>query len=91
MGLLGLFLGLGIALSAYLQARRAGVWSWRRFLGSVVVLGGLGGVAGFLAVRIGRRVGPDRAGIVALTTALLIIVAVFALALRLRRRGIRKG
>jgi hypothetical protein len=81
MGLLAVFVGLGIAGSAYLQAKRAGLWSWRRFFVSVAFLVSLGIVVGLVTVRVGRMAGPERAGPLAAAAAVVIFLGVVLLAL----------
>lgn len=86
MGLMGVLLVLSIAVSTYIEARRQGVWSWPRFLLTIVCLSVLGGGTGLLAVRLGHGAGQRFALPIALAAALVIILAVFALSLRIRAK-----
>lgn len=85
--LVSLILGLGV--SAYRQARRAGVWSWRSFLLTAGSLGLIGITVGFAAVQAGRRTGGQHAAEIALTAGALIVTVVFVLALAWKRRSRR--
>jgi hypothetical protein len=75
----------GIGVSAYLQARRDGVWSWRRFGLAVAIPLVIGGGVGFLAVGAGRWLGPGSAPALTALAAAVIIALVFWFAFRMRR------
>jgi hypothetical protein len=81
-----LLMVLAIGLAAYVQARRAGTWSWKRFGLTVALLAALGSGAGFVGVITGRGIGRDHPLLVALSVVLIIGAGVTGLALWWRRR-----
>jgi peptidoglycan/LPS O-acetylase OafA/YrhL len=84
--IVAVLMALGIAAAAYVRARRAGVWSWPRFLLTVALLTALGGGVGALVSWIGRRSRGEHALSLTMLAVLWIGLGVVVLALRLRRR-----
>ena len=80
---------LSLGVGAYVQARRAGTWSWRSFLLTVAGLTILGSFFGYAGSLLGRRAGPEHAGGVALGAGAVIIVTVFTLAVLWKRKSRR--
>jgi hypothetical protein len=80
------FMALGIALAAFLQARRSGVWSWPRFLLTIALLTALGGGVGALVSGLSRRTREEHALALTMLAVLWIGLGVVVLAVRLRRR-----
>jgi uncharacterized membrane protein HdeD (DUF308 family) len=76
-----------IGIAACAQARREGIWSWRRFGVAVFVLLLMGGGIGFAVTAIGRRAGPEHALLLTAIAVVAIFGGVFALALGMRRRS----
>jgi uncharacterized membrane protein YsdA (DUF1294 family) len=84
--ILAALLSLGIAVAAFRQARRAGLWSWRRFLVTVALLTVLGGGVGAIVASLGRHTREDHALALTVLATLAIGLGVAVLAVRLRRR-----
>jgi hypothetical protein len=76
-----------IGVTAYAQARREGIWSWRRFGVAIFVLLLVGGGIGLAVSAIGRRAGPEHALLLTAIAVVAIFAGVFALALAMRRRS----
>ncbi len=76
-----------IGIAAYAQARRVGIWSWRRFGVVVFVLLLVGGGIGLAVSAIGHRAGPKHALLLTAIAVIAIFGGVFALALGMRRRS----
>ena len=83
---LAVLLALGIGAAAYRQARRAGVWSWKRFLVTVGLLSALGGGVGAIVANLDRRTQEEHPLAVTTLALLAIGLGVTLLAARLRRR-----
>ncbi len=75
-----------IGVAAFVRARRAGLWSWRRFGVTTLVLVLVGGGIGFAAAVVGRRLGSQHALLLTVAAAAAIVAGVFAFAMATRRR-----
>jgi hypothetical protein len=83
-------MAISIGVSAYLQGRREGTWSWRRFFVWVGLLVVGGGGVGLVAALLGKQAGPGSAAPIAFGAAAIIIAGVFILAYRFRPGRRRK-
>ncbi|HUL52203.1 MAG TPA: hypothetical protein VLT83_02220 [Opitutaceae bacterium] len=79
-----MLLVLAVGFSAYAQARRQGVWSWRQFAKAMLGAAVLIALAIGLMIWLGKVLGPERAGLVTLLEVFLIVAGVSVLALWLR-------
>lgn len=77
---------LAIGISAYGQAKRQGIWSWKQFFKTIAGLWFLCCIVGFLLVFLMKRWGSDYAGTITIIAVLLIAVGVTLLAIFLKPR-----
>ena len=91
MAIIYVLMAVSIGVSAYLQGRREGTWSWRRFFVAAGLLVAGGWAVGLLAALLGRHAGPGSAAPIAFGAAAIIIASVFIFAFRFRPDRRRKG
>ena len=75
---------VGLAASAYAQARRRGSWSWKLFAKTILAIVLLGGGVGLVSSLLGRYGGPEQALLITILAVVLIVAGVVGLAFWMR-------
>jgi len=78
---------IAIALSAYANARKKGIWSWPLFVKTVLGILGISAMAGVLIMWLRRLLGPEHALLITLLALVFIAIGIIILARWVNRQS----
>ena len=81
-----LLLVVSAAIAAYARARREGRWSWPLFAKTILGVGMLGALVGFMSVWVSRFMGKEHALLTTLLAVGLILAGVVVIAIWLGKK-----
>lgn len=82
-----LLLVVSAAIAAYARARREGRWSWPLFAKTILGVGMLGALVGFMSVWVSRFMGKEHVLLTTLLAVIVIVVGVVVIALWLGKKS----
>jgi uncharacterized membrane protein HdeD (DUF308 family) len=82
-----LLLVFSAAIAAYARARREGRWSWPLFAKTILALGVLGALVGFMSVWASRFIGKEHVLLLTISAVVVIAVGVVVIAIWLGKKS----